>query len=128
MFNISRMLEDIESGKLSVVKEHIDVAAWFKSHSTSKVNEEHMPNVKLGMPVIQAEISPGRYNIIDGNHRMEKARREGIAFVDSYKLAGEQLPKYLSTENAYKSYIDYWNGKLEDLEAIEKLRNMHKTD
>lgn len=29
------------------------------------------------------------FEIIDGNHRMERAFREGVEFIDSYKLKGD---------------------------------------
>ena len=44
----------------------------------SSINESHMDSVVISQPVILAEISPGRFNLIDGNHRMEKARRLGV--------------------------------------------------
>lgn len=111
-FNISRMIEDIESGKLSVIEERIDVEQWLLQHCDGCINEEHMPNVVLSKPVIQAEIKNGVFELIDGHHRMEKAHREGVPFIDSYKLLGEQLPQYLTTEQVYKAYIGYWNEKL----------------
>ncbi len=91
-FNISRIFEDIESGKMEVIREQIDVKEWFRLRDEGSINEDHMPNVVLSSPVIQAEIRNNRFNIIDGNHRMAKARREGIAYVDSYKISGLQLP------------------------------------
>ncbi len=111
-FNISRMLSDIESGSLIVVRESINVQDWFRNHCECSVNEEHMPNVKLSSPVIQAEIKHERFEIIDGNHRMIKALREGIPFVDSYRIAGHQLPSYLIERRGYEAYIQYWNDKL----------------
>ncbi len=112
LFNISRMLEDIESGKLVVVRERIDVMEWFRTHCEGSINEGHMPDVELNRPVIQAEIKHDRFEIIDGNHRMMKALRERIPFVDSYKVMGPQLPAYLTDEKGYRAYIRYWNDKL----------------
>ncbi len=113
-FNISRILEDIESGRLKVIKEQINVREWFRTHDEGCINEDYMPFVELLKPVIQAEISNNRFNIIDGNHRMVKAHREGVAFIDSYKILGQQLPQYLITEYAYKAFINYWNSKLQE--------------
>ncbi len=113
-FNISRMIEDIESGKLAVIRERIDVEKWRKNHCEGVINEKHMPNVVLSKPVIQAEIRHDMFEIIDGHHRIEKAYREGIPFVDSYKLMGEQLPQYLTRKESYISYINYWNSKLQE--------------
>ncbi len=113
-FNISRIIEDIESGKLVVAKEQIDVVYWHRRYGVGVINEEHMPNVVLTKPVILAEIRHDMFEIIDGHHRIEKAHREGVAFIDSYKLMGEQLPQYLTSVDRYKSYINYWNDKLQD--------------
>ncbi len=113
-FNISRILEDIESGKLEVIREQFDVKEWFRLRDEGSINEDHMPNVVLSSPVIQAEISNNRFNIIDGNHRMAKAHREGIPFIDSYKILGPQLPQYLISKKAYESFINYWNSKLQN--------------
>ena len=62
-----------------------------------------------------AEISPGRYNLIDGNHRMEKARRTGVVSMLAYKLNAEQHIRFLISREAYVAYVGYWNGKLEQL-------------
>ena len=113
-FNITRMLEDIESGHLVPIKAQINVEEWLRNHGEGVINEEHMPNVRLGSPVIQAEICNGRFNIIDGNHRMTKAHREGVPTIASYKLLGPQIASYLISEDRYKSFISYWNDKLKD--------------
>lgn len=55
------------------------------------IQYEYLPTVDVANPVIQAEIRPGIFEIIDGNHRMERAYREELEFIDSYKLRGEQF-------------------------------------
>lgn len=108
------MLDDIESGKLPVARETINVKEWLSPHCDSLINEDYMSKVMLSGPVIQAEIRYGRFEIINGNHRMAKALREGIPFIDSYKLTGPMLLGYLIDEREYKAYIEYWNDKLHD--------------
>ncbi|MBV5328211.1 MAG: ParB N-terminal domain-containing protein [Chlorobium sp.] len=71
-----------------------------------------MEAVDVAKPVIVAEISPGRFNVIDGNHRMEKARRLGIERIPAFKLSPEQHLQFLTTEKGYLAYIEYWNGKM----------------
>ncbi|KUO74227.1 MAG: hypothetical protein APF81_08595 [Desulfosporosinus sp. BRH_c37] len=95
-FNISKMLEHIMAGKLEAEIELIKVSEWFKRHIRSSVNEDHLPTVDITKPVLQAEIRPGVFEIIDGNHRMEKACRNNVDFVNSYKLKGEQLVAYFA--------------------------------
>jgi hypothetical protein len=111
-FSISRILEHIMSGQLNPAKEEINVREWFKSHSRGSVNEEHLPTVDISKPVIQAEIRPGTFEIIDGNHRMERAYSDGVEFIESYKLKGEQLLPYFADIRGYKAFVEYWNSKL----------------
>jgi len=111
-FNISRILEDIDSGILKIEQEQINVSKWFKRNCKGRINEDHLPSVDVSRPVIQAEISVGCFVIIDGNHRIEKALIDKVSFIDSYKLKGEQLLPYFANERGYKAFIPYWNDKL----------------
>ena len=108
-FNITRMLEHIHSHQELFVAEMVAVKDFFKEFSV--INEEHMDFVQVSEPVILAEISPKRYNLIDGNHRMEKARRLGIETVLAYKLSKDIHIQFLTSQEAYASYVDYWNSK-----------------
>lgn len=114
-FNISAILEDIASKKLIVEKKRIYLKSWFKEHSLehSSINKEHLPSVKLNTPVIQAELRINKYEIIDGNHRMQKAFDDGRTYIMSYQIKGEQLASYLMSKEQYESYIRYWNEKVE---------------
>lgn len=85
---------------------------FFKEFSS--INESHVESVDIHKPVILAEISPGRFNLIDGNHRMEKARRMGIKNIRAYKLGVIHHIKFLTSSKAYEIYIDYWNSKLKE--------------
>ena len=71
-----------------------------------------MKSVEISEPVILAEISPGQYNLIDGNHRMEKARRMGIKNISTIRLNVEQHLRFLTSKEAYLAYVKYWNSKL----------------
>ena len=85
------------------------------SRGSSSFKEDHLPSVDVTRPVIVAEISPGRYNVIDGNHRLEKARRLGMEKMPAYRLSPEHHLQFLTTEKGYLAYIEYWNGKLKEL-------------
>ncbi len=111
-FNITRILEDISAGKLEIAEEPINLSSWPKLHSSNVINEDHLPAVDINKTVLQAEIRVGTYNIIDGNHRMEKARREEIQFLNSYKMKGEQLLPYFIKKKGYEAFVEYWNSKL----------------
>jgi len=111
VFNISKMAEYIQRNSIDC--EEVLVKDF--SRGSSKFNEEHLPSVDVAKPVIIAEISPGRYNVIDGNHRMEKARRLGLKKMPAYKVTPEQHIQFLTTEKGYLAYVEYWNDKLKNL-------------
>jgi len=112
VFNITKMAEFIHQHK-SILCEDVLVKDFFAG---SKFNEDHLATVDVTKPIIVAEISPGRFNIIDGNHRMEKARRLGMEKIPAYKIGPEQHMQFLTTEKGYLGYVEYWNGKLKELQ------------
>jgi hypothetical protein len=76
------------------------------------LDESPLADADLSQPVIVAEMAPGRFNVIDGNHRMEKARRSGIQRIPARRLSPEVHLKFLTTEKGCLAYVEYWNGKL----------------
>jgi hypothetical protein len=112
-FNITKMIEYIQNNP-DIVTEEVDVDNFFKGFSS--INESHVNSVDISNPVILAEIAPGRYNLIDGNHRMEKARRMQIAKLLAYKLNVDQHIKFLTSKESYEIYIEYWNSKIKETE------------
>ena len=109
-FNITKILEHIQRTPDGITVE--DVAVRDFPNDFSSINESHLDSIDISIPVILAEISPGRYNLIDGNHRMEKARRMGIKTLVAYKLRVDQHIQFLTSKKAYLAYIEYWNSKL----------------
>ncbi|MBL4867965.1 MAG: hypothetical protein JKY67_16475 [Pseudomonadales bacterium] len=108
-FNITKIIDYI--GENGLVPHEISISDFPREFS--RINESHMDSVELGEPVILLEIAPGRYNLVDGNHRMERARREGITKIMTYRLSAEEHVKFLTRKDAYLSYVEYWNEKLE---------------
>lgn len=80
---------------------------------SSSLDESYVHSADLQKPVILAEIAPGRYNLIDGHHRMEKARRMAWQQLPCYRLAATEHIRFLTTRKGYDAYVDYWNDKLE---------------
>ena len=74
-FNITRLLAFIDScqGRFPVESVRVDE---FPAFGSSHLNEETVRNADLSRPILLAEIAPGRFNVIDGNHRLARARRE----------------------------------------------------
>ena len=109
-FNITEILKYIKANSDSVRLEEIRVSDFFQEFSS--INESHVEWVDVSQPVILAEIAPEQYNLIDGNHRMEKARRMGMKCLPAYKLNAEQHLRFLTDQKAYLAYVEYWNSKL----------------
>lgn len=116
VFNITKIIEYIQKNSDSVAFEEVAVGDF--SRGFSSINESHVGSVDISKPVILAEISPGRYNLIDGHHRMEKARRMGINSVRAYKLNVQQHMRFLISEESYVAYVGYWNSKLKAIGKI----------
>ena len=76
------------------------------------ITESHIDVVDISTPIILAEICPGRYNVIDGNHRVEKAYRTGADHIAAYKLKPRQHMPFLTSMESYHAYIEYWNSKI----------------
>jgi hypothetical protein len=116
VFNITKIIEYINKNPDNITLEEVAVSDFFKGFSS--INESYVDSVEISIPVILAEISPGRYNLIDGNHRMEKARRMGITKIRAYKLNVEQHMRFLTSKKAYVAYVEYWNSKLREMEKM----------
>ncbi|MCK5519880.1 MAG: ParB N-terminal domain-containing protein [Candidatus Marinimicrobia bacterium] len=112
------MLEYIQENPKNIILEEVNINDFPKG--LSSINESHMDLVEISKPVILAEISPEKYNIIDGHHRIEKARRLGITKILAYRFKAEQHLRFLTNKRAYLAYVEYWNSKLE--EFIETLK------
>lgn len=113
-FFISKILEDIEYGIFTPKMERIDIAKWRKTHiiNSESLDQVHLQRVNTKQPIIQAEIRIGQFEIIDGNHRIEKAYRDGKKSINSYKIYGEELVPYFYTQEGYECFVTYWNSKL----------------
>lgn len=109
VFNITKLTEYMQCNNITCE----DVLVKDFSRDFAIVKESHLAEVDVSKPVIVAEISPGQYNVIDGHHRMEKARRLGLEKISAYKLCPEQHMQFLTNEKGYLAYIEYWNSKLQ---------------
>ena len=85
-----------------------------------------MEEADLNRPIVIAEIAPDYrdfvsdfpehlwpvrgYSCIDGQHRLEKARRLGLEMLPAVILRMEQYIPFLYEGS--DRYVSYWNGKL----------------
>ncbi len=124
-FNITRMVEYLQT-KTSGMKP-IDIAVDELPWQASTVNEAAVCAADLDRPIVLAEIAPDQYNLIDGHHRAEKARRAGVKTLKAYRVRAEQHVAFLTTERAYHSYIEYYNDKLKAYRRSEADKPPHRT-
>ncbi len=110
VFNITRMLEHIQNNTAEISIAEMAVRDIYLGFSN--LNEDHIESVDISRPVVFAEIAPGQYNLIDGHHRVEKARRLGKDTVRAYKLTVQQHIPFLTSKKAYLAYVEYWNDKV----------------
>jgi len=110
VFNITKLLEHIEKNPNKIDLVEVEVADF--SRSFSSIDESHVDSVEISRPVVLAEMAPGHYNLIDGNHRMEKARNMRTKSIFAYKLHVKQHLKFLTEKKAYLAYLEYWNRKV----------------
>ena len=87
-FNITRLLAFIDTCADRFPIELVSVAE-FPNYGGSHLDEETVRTADLSRPILLAEIAPGLFNVIDGNHRLARARCEGVQAVPS---AGSVAP------------------------------------
>jgi hypothetical protein len=109
-FNVTRIVDYLNTTPPDV--EVAEVAVTDLDQGFSTLNESHVESVDITRPVVLAEISPGHYNLIDGHHRVEKDRRQGVDTIRACKLTAAQHIRFLTSTKAYLSYVEYWNGKV----------------
>jgi hypothetical protein len=82
--------------------------------NVSHLDKATVDNADVLEPVLLAEISPGGYNLIDGQHWVARARRENLVQIAAYRVSGPDHVAFLTSAKAYESYVSYWNSKRSD--------------
>lgn len=113
-FNVTKMLAFIEANPDRFTVGNVEVGP-LRGYSPERLDEKTIERADLSKPIILAEISPGRFNVIDGNHRVERAGREGLKTIPARRIGAEQHARFLTSARAYEAYVGYWNSKLADL-------------
>ena len=117
-FNITKLLAFITQRSDEFPVEEVSVKS-VRPYAPSLLDEDTIRSANLSRPIIIAEISPHRFNVIDGNHRLEKAHREGMDAIQAYRVRSPHHSKFLTSASAYLKYIDYWNSKIDGLDEID---------
>lgn len=115
IFNITKMIKFIKENTADFPVEMIAVESIY-TRLEKKLDETFIPKANLSVPIILAEIAPKRFNVIDGNHRLEKAYRDGVVKIPIYRITPKHHLQFLTTEQGYKAYVSYWNNKFNQME------------
>jgi hypothetical protein len=120
-FNITRLLAYVDTCAERFPIERVLVDD-FPAYGRSHLNEGTVRAADLSRPILLAEIAPGRFNVIDGNHRLARARRESVQMVPARRVRCPDHVPFLISDWAYEKYVEYWNSKLEDLSQAKSPR------
>ncbi|MFH0758499.1 MAG: hypothetical protein V2B15_14520 [Bacteroidota bacterium] len=108
-FNITKISQYILSNPGLFIAEEMAVKEIHTK--SSHINESHLDSVDISKPVILAEIAPGRYNLIDGNHRVEKAFRLGIEKICAFRIHPEHHQEKERISYVY-DFGDDWHHEI----------------
>ena len=110
-FNITKLLIFVKDNPHIFQPEAVSVKTA-RTWVSSSLKESTIQTADITNPIVLAEIAPDRFNVIDGNHRLEKAHRDGIDVIPAYKVRAEQHIAFITSVASYEEYVGYWNEKI----------------
>jgi hypothetical protein len=109
-WNISKMQEYIDAHPEEVEFKQMDMKLLTNEYTNLNLN--HVPTVNLSTPIILVEFNPRiQDHLIDGRHRVTRARELGVTTLPAYKLTRDQHIPFLTSQTGYEAYVRYWNEK-----------------
>ena len=111
-FNITRLLAFVQENADRFPVESVELSALPDYGESPHLDEATVRSADLSRPILLAEIAPGSYNVIDGNHRLAKARRGGALVLPAYRIHCPTHIPFLTSAFAYEKYVQYWNDKV----------------
>jgi hypothetical protein len=118
-FNITRFTGFIETRADRFPIEIVAVAG-IPNYGDARLNQATIADADLSRPVLFAEIAPSRFNLIDGNHRVARARRESLPAVPAYRIRCPDHVAFLTSTMAFQKYVEYWNGKIKEMQPSRR--------
>lgn len=113
-WHVTRATEWIQANLDQVERSVVQIGPPGPGADSSNLDEEFLPKADLTRPIIMVRMRPEFFRLIDGNHRVAKARRTGIKELPAYYLTQEQHRQFFTSTDMDKRYVEYWNGKLKD--------------
>jgi hypothetical protein len=111
-FNISRLIAFISAQRERFPTETVELSEIPDYGNSNGLDDAAIQAADLSRPVLLAEIAPGRFNLIDGHHRVAKARRILSATITAHRVRCPDHVSFLTSADAYEKYLEYWNSKL----------------
>jgi hypothetical protein len=112
-FNITRILAFLDADPARFPVE-LTAVATIVDYGSRNLDEATILAANLSRPILLAEIAPGRYNPIDGNHRIAKARRDSVVSIPARRIGCPEHVPFLTSTLAFESYVEYWNSKIKE--------------
>ena len=122
-FNISAMLDWLKNNPQPIVEVSVGMLGTFSSKE-----DRYVDLADISRPIVIAEIAPDYrdfvpdisekdlitrgYVCIDGQHRIEKAKRVGLETLPAVVIRMEQHIHFIYS--GYDRYVEYWNMKLKE--------------
>ena len=115
-WNITRVQCWVEENLDQVERSVVQVAPPSSGADSDSLDEAWIPEADLTKPVLVIRMRLEFFKLIDGNHRVAKARCMGVAELPAYYLTEHQHRQFFAREKADELYVKYWNEKLEQVE------------
>ena len=115
-WNVTAVSAWIEKNLNQVELSTVQVNTPSPGADSENLDEEFIPIADLTRPIIVLRMRPESFRLIDGNHRVAKARRLGVKELPTYYLTELQHREFFTFKEADRMYVDYWNDKLKMLE------------
>jgi hypothetical protein len=111
-FNISRLIAFISAHPERFPTEIVQLSEIPDYGSSKRLDDAAIQAADLSRPVLLAEIAPTHFSLIDGHHRVAKARRMLSVTITAHRVRCPDHVSFLTSANAYEKYLEYWNSKL----------------
>jgi hypothetical protein len=111
-FNVTRLLAFISAHPERFPTELVQLSEIRDYGTSDRLDEAAVEAANLSRPILLAEIAPERFNVIDGHHRVAKARRLRSDTIAAHRLRCPDHVAFLTSTEASEEYVEYWNSKL----------------
>ena len=105
MWDIEKLLRDIKKFRIKT----FDVEK-LALNNPFHGNREYAMTTDITQPLIIVNLTDNIDKLIDGNHRLQKALKLGIATIDAYYLSFEEHCNYIVdfNESIYRHVVSHW--------------------